>query len=251
MKKTAIVFYLFFFSPLFAFANQELNLPASTTDAINLTEGTTSIGLLLVRYLIAVIFVVSLLYFTLKYIGHKNEPKYKEGNWVNVLDYNYMGNNRGLYLVEISNQGYVIGSTENSMNLLTKLEEQEFEKIKNEIILNKEFSEFTINPFKKRKKNLSRTILNKILKLLKSILIRKEISMNKKIISLLIMLVIFSIVIPGVYAQEFTIPGIELGLTNATEPQDVALSLQIVFLLTILTLAPGILILMTSLLELL
>lgn len=70
--------------------------------------------------------------------------------------------------------------------------------------------------------------------------------MNKKIISLLIMLVIFSILIPGVYAQEFTIPGIELGLTNATEPQDVALSLQIVFLLTILTLAPGILILMTS-----
>lgn len=70
--------------------------------------------------------------------------------------------------------------------------------------------------------------------------------MNKKINSLLIMLVIFSIVIPGVYAQEFTIPGIELGLTNATEPQDVALSLQIVFLLTILTLAPGILILMTS-----
>ena len=152
MKKISIVFYLFFFSPLFAFANQELNLPASTTDAINLTEGTTSIGLLLVRYLIAVIFVVSLLYFTLKYIGHKNEPKYKEGNWVNVLDYNYMGNNRGLYLVEISNQGYVIGSTENSINLLTKLEAQEFEKIKNEIILNKEFSEFTINPFKKKEK---------------------------------------------------------------------------------------------------
>ena len=48
------------------------------------------------------------------------------------------------------------------------------------------------------------------------------------------------------YAQQFTIPGIEFGLNTATEPGDVALSLQILFLLTILTLAPGILILMTS-----
>src|SRR5690554_2547073 len=70
--------------------------------------------------------------------------------------------------------------------------------------------------------------------------------MNKNKFSLIILLIIFSLCIPGVYAQEFTIPGIELGLTNATEPEDVAMSLQIVFLLTILTLAPGILILMTS-----
>lgn len=70
--------------------------------------------------------------------------------------------------------------------------------------------------------------------------------MNKRGFSLTILFLIFSFLITGAYAQEFAIPGIEIGLTNATEPQDVALSLQIVFLLTILTLAPGILILMTS-----
>lgn len=70
--------------------------------------------------------------------------------------------------------------------------------------------------------------------------------MNKNKLSFIFLLLIFIIIIPGAYAQEFTIPGIELGLTNATAPKDVALSLQIVFLLTILTLAPGILILMTS-----
>ncbi len=70
--------------------------------------------------------------------------------------------------------------------------------------------------------------------------------MNKKGVSLIIIIFIFSFLITGAYAQEFAIPGIEIGLNNATEPQDVALSLQIVFLLTILTLAPGILILMTS-----
>lgn len=153
MRKLIIFAYIIFISPVLALANQELNLPEDTTDAINLTEGTTNIGFLLVRYLIAVIFVVSLLYFTLKFITKKNEPQYKDGNWVNVLDYNYMGNNRGLYLVEINNEGYVIGSTENSMNLLTKIEDQEFEKIKSEILINKEFNDFTMNPFKKKEKD--------------------------------------------------------------------------------------------------
>lgn len=70
--------------------------------------------------------------------------------------------------------------------------------------------------------------------------------MNNKRRSLIFLLLIFTIILPGAYAQEFTLPGIEVGLTNATAPRDVALSLQIIFLLTILTLAPGILILMTS-----
>lgn len=153
MKKVIIFICIMFINPVLAYANQELNLPADPTDAINLTEGTTNIGFLLVRYLIAVIFVVSLLYFTLKYITKKNEPKYQDGNWSNVLDYNYMGNNRGLYLVEINNEGYVIGSTENSLNLLTKIEKNDFEKIKSEIILNKEFNDFTINPFKKKEQD--------------------------------------------------------------------------------------------------
>ncbi len=70
--------------------------------------------------------------------------------------------------------------------------------------------------------------------------------MNKKRLALILLLILFSLCLPGAFAQEFTIPGIELGLTNTTDPEDVAVSLQIVFLLTILTLAPSILILMTS-----
>ncbi len=152
MKKLIIFISLILINPFYAMANQDLNLPPDTTDAINLTEGSPNIGFLLARYLIAVIFVVSLLYFTLKFISKKNEPQYREGNWVNVLDYNYMGNNRGLYLVEINKEGYVIGSTENSLNVLTKISGQDFEKIKSEIILNKDFNEFTMNPFKKKEK---------------------------------------------------------------------------------------------------
>lgn len=42
------------------------------------------------------------------------------------------------------------------------------------------------------------------------------------------------------------VPTLQLGMESSTDPKDVAVSLQILFLFTILTLAPGILILMTS-----
>jgi flagellar biosynthetic protein FliP len=52
--------------------------------------------------------------------------------------------------------------------------------------------------------------------------------------------------IPGPTAPTIPIPRVNIGVTSATKPSDVALSLQILLLLTVLTLAPTILILMTS-----
>jgi len=47
-------------------------------------------------------------------------------------------------------------------------------------------------------------------------------------------------------AQEGAIPALRFGLEPAAGPQDVSLTLQIVFMLTVLTLAPAILVLLTS-----
>jgi flagellar biosynthetic protein FliP len=52
--------------------------------------------------------------------------------------------------------------------------------------------------------------------------------------------------IPGPAAPTIPIPHINLGITPATKPADVALSLQILLLLTVLTLAPTLLVLVTS-----
>jgi flagellar biosynthetic protein FliP len=52
--------------------------------------------------------------------------------------------------------------------------------------------------------------------------------------------------IPGPTAPTIPIPHINIGVTPATKPSDVAMALQILLLLTVLTLAPTILILMTS-----
>lgn len=51
---------------------------------------------------------------------------------------------------------------------------------------------------------------------------------------------------PSALAQETVIPALRFGLERARGPQDVALTLQLVFLLTVLTLAPAILLLLTS-----
>jgi flagellar biosynthetic protein FliP len=51
---------------------------------------------------------------------------------------------------------------------------------------------------------------------------------------------------PQAMAQSVALPSLHIGITNAQEPSEVAKTLQIVFVLTVLTLAPSILILMTS-----
>src|SRR5579872_3040215 len=52
--------------------------------------------------------------------------------------------------------------------------------------------------------------------------------------------------VPGPSNPVVPIPQINLGITPATKPQQVAMSLQILLLLTVLTLAPTILVLFTS-----
>ncbi len=61
------------------------------------------------------------------------------------------------------------------------------------------------------------------------------------------LLLIFALGAPALmYAQQMAIPTVNLNITEASSPQDVSLSLQILFLLTVLSLAPSIVILMTS-----
>ncbi len=52
--------------------------------------------------------------------------------------------------------------------------------------------------------------------------------------------------IPGPAAPSIAIPKIDFGVSPATKPSDVALSLQILLLLTVLTLAPTLLVLVTA-----
>ncbi|ASS77208.1 flagellar biosynthetic protein FliP [Tumebacillus algifaecis] len=72
--------------------------------------------------------------------------------------------------------------------------------------------------------------------------------MKKIQILLLLMVTLFALVgvTEPVYAQQsIVIPGIDIGISTADDPQSVSTSMQIIMLLTVLSLAPSILILMT------
>ncbi len=71
--------------------------------------------------------------------------------------------------------------------------------------------------------------------------------MRRLVICLSLLLVLGALALPA-WAQEgvLRLPTISLGLEEATSPEQVSTALQVVFLLTILTLAPAILIMMTS-----
>lgn len=83
----------------------------------------------------------------------------------------------------------------------------------------------------------------KVIKLLKQQLCRswRLLPLLPVILPLLVI-----VAIPVLAAEPIPIPKITFGVAPAESPQDVALSLQILFLLTILSLAPSIIIMMTS-----
>lgn len=70
--------------------------------------------------------------------------------------------------------------------------------------------------------------------------------MSKKIKVLLLILIVSTVFISISFAEPISIPKITLGIDEATEPQETVTTIQVILLLTVLTLAPSILILMTS-----
>ena len=65
-------------------------------------------------------------------------------------------------------------------------------------------------------------------------------------IIILFSIFVFFILVDNVFGADFILPAFRFGIEKGGDPGDVSILLQIVFLLTILTLAPAILILMTS-----
>jgi flagellar biosynthesis protein FliP len=69
---------------------------------------------------------------------------------------------------------------------------------------------------------------------------------RRQLIYLLFSIAVFIIFVENVLAADFILPSFRFGIEKGGDPGDVSVLLQIVFLLTVLTLAPAILILTTS-----
>jgi flagellar biosynthetic protein FliP len=69
---------------------------------------------------------------------------------------------------------------------------------------------------------------------------------RKSLIILFFGIALYFILAKNIFAADFILPSFKFGIEKGGDPGDVSVLLQIVFLLTVLTLAPAILILMTS-----
>lgn len=111
-----------------------------------------NIGALLLRYLISVIGVLLLTYIGVKFFVKKFEPPTAAGDWVQIIDQMPLGANRGLYLVEIEGKGYVLGVTEQQINIITTIEEEEkLDKLRGLTLTNLSKPKFKFNVFKRKK----------------------------------------------------------------------------------------------------
>lgn len=69
--------------------------------------------------------------------------------------------------------------------------------------------------------------------------------LQKSIRTLIIFLITYILFIHNAFAGDLLFPSLNIGIQKGSDPGDISVILQIVFLLTVLTLAPAILILMT------
>jgi flagellar biosynthetic protein FliP len=78
--------------------------------------------------------------------------------------------------------------------------------------------------------------------------IRKFVGRHRKLLGIFLLayLILPIICTTVAYAQAIPVPTVEFGIGDAQNPEDVSVGLQILLLLTLLTLAPSILIMMTS-----
>ncbi len=89
--------------------------------------------------------------------------------------------------------------------------------------------------------------MSKRMTMLRGMIMSSRESRGLKIIFWLILsLGVCTLLATNTFAADFSIPSLRIGIENGDEPGDISVLLQIVFVLTILTLAPAILILMTS-----
>jgi len=120
-----LVLIFTFVSSCYAASNEEeLNLEDFQKE--EKLSKTTNIGSLLLRYLLSVVGVLILTYLGVKFfIRRFDASSTVAGDWVQVLDQMPLGTNKGLFLVDIEGKGYVLGVTDQGINVITTIDKEE------------------------------------------------------------------------------------------------------------------------------
>jgi len=136
------------------FANPQDKIDLNNETENQEVEVSTNVGTLLLRYIFSVIGIIILTYLVVRlFVNSQRNLNPIQGDWIQIIDQIPLGGNKGFYLVDIEGKGYVLGITEQQMNILTIIEEERLNELK-EMALRREtkkiFNFSFLSPRKKK-----------------------------------------------------------------------------------------------------
>ncbi|MDK2822098.1 MAG: flagellar protein FliO/FliZ [Clostridia bacterium] len=153
LKIVILIFLLMFslISSVYASSDEEkLNID-NIVEEQGLNQS-SNIGGLLLRFLVSVLGVIILTYLGVKFFANRSNALINSSEWMQILDQMPLGPNKGIYLVEIEGKGYVLGVTDQQINLITTIEEEKrMDELRGLSIAKHNPSKFKFNFFKPKK----------------------------------------------------------------------------------------------------
>jgi len=95
-----------------------------------------SVTALFFRIILTLIFVVLITYIVLRIIKRQQNLQRNQKEWVKVLDYQALGTNRGLYLMELYGLVYIVAVCDGQISILKEIQidNEKWEKTKNSLL---------------------------------------------------------------------------------------------------------------------
>jgi len=81
-----------------------------------------SVAGLFFRIIVSLIFILGITYVVMRVLKRQNDLQQRQKSWIRVFDYQGLGTNRGIYLLEILGDVYVLGVSEGQINILKEID---------------------------------------------------------------------------------------------------------------------------------
>lgn len=88
-----------------------------------------SMGNLFFRIIISLAFILFLTYLVLKLLKRQNALQLRQKSWIRIYDYQALGTNRGIYLMEMFSRIYLVAVAEGQVNILREIDDNDEEWI--------------------------------------------------------------------------------------------------------------------------
>lgn len=79
------------------------------------------------RIIFSLVFIVGITYLAMRLLKRQNDLQQRQKSWIRIYDYQGLSANRGIYLMEILGNVYVMGVTEGQINILKEIDPNDAE----------------------------------------------------------------------------------------------------------------------------